>query len=56
MRTCRETFLQNLQKLAHEYNVLTIYDEVMTGLVAQANILLVLRQILFLISFVCQKD
>jgi len=31
MRMCRPVFLQNLQKLAREFNVLLIYDEVMTG-------------------------
>jgi adenosylmethionine-8-amino-7-oxononanoate aminotransferase len=31
MRMCRPQFLQQLQALAHQYNVLLIYDEVMTG-------------------------
>lgn len=31
MRMCRPQFLQNLQRLAREFNVLLIYDEVMTG-------------------------
>lgn len=31
MRMCRPQFLQALQGLAHQYNVLLIYDEVMTG-------------------------
>lgn len=32
MQVCRPEFLQALQKLAHQYEVLVIYDEVMTGL------------------------
>jgi adenosylmethionine-8-amino-7-oxononanoate aminotransferase len=31
MRMCRPQFLQQLQALARQYNVLLIYDEVMTG-------------------------
>ena len=31
MRICRPEFLQALSKLAHEFGVLLIYDEVMTG-------------------------
>lgn len=31
MRMCRPIFLQKLQKLAREFDVLVIYDEVMTG-------------------------
>lgn len=31
MRMCTATFLQALEKLVHGYNVLIIYDEVMTG-------------------------
>jgi adenosylmethionine---8-amino-7-oxononanoate aminotransferase len=31
MRMCREVFLKQLIELAHQYGVLVIYDEVMTG-------------------------
>ncbi|MDB9510943.1 adenosylmethionine--8-amino-7-oxononanoate transaminase [Kamptonema animale CS-326] len=31
MRMCRPQFLQALEKIAHQYNLLLIYDEVMTG-------------------------
>lgn len=31
MQVCRSEFLQQLEKLTHEFQVLTIYDEVLTG-------------------------